>query len=1010
MLAKVFNLITLHPSRLKLTGGLLVLGVILLAVALPLPSGAGLSEALSGLLASLILVFANFLGNLTLALIRILLDIAQYNDFINATAVVKGWVIVRDVCNMFFIVALLAMAFGTVFRVEEYGYKHILGKLLLMAVLINFSKSITGVMIDIAQVIMLTFVNGFKEAAEGNFVNGFHLTEMFEYAKNENIPSLDGTKLIVAAILAFVSIAITTIVVGVYVAMFLVRIVALWFLIVISPLAYLLSAFPGEKAKEYSHEWWDYFGKYATTGPILAFFLWLSLAVMQFSNNNVIDFAEDNQFVFSPTSIGQSGVLMSFLLNIILLIGGLWMAQHLGVIGGGLAGGAMHMMQSAGKKIGKGALNVGGLKGTMQNWYNEKAPAWANPAALYRGFKERRKQKDEEAKTIAAARGREFVTKVMTGGKVQIPYEDIAQRHLQEAYTKDLGHLTKEQKGAVLAKVWNKKGPEGERMRAALLTSAASESHIDDILATTYFRKEAEWTDAKGKKHKGFQDEKGVFSDFEKINNLFYSGLGDSQNGLRTIHDIGELGRKINHYELYGHAGYDADKGAFKSHQAGKELDDGYEREIEKDGKSVHEKITDSEYEAKSADEKKNYKKYTHDHLLEEASNEAIGELIKVSSQNQLGLHPHNYQQQVMKNFKGKEVFQWGGEDEYFGKKAYNVVFAGADANNIKRYTTSRAAYTLGNYDPQEESFKINVDDNETLEGLKRRVELGSNSFSALKAIWDRVGAKQISSVDKDGDFIDKDGKKVSHAEEAAHWTSLEDFAGYKGWNIPPPKPPSSSSSGRKSSQNTAKPLVDIDPEKQATTSQAFENYQPTEGESSNFFESNEYKNNKDKYYSEDEFTGNRIMEDYQAGKGGGLSFNSFVLDNPKERKKERKNEIAVDFSQLNMPDLIGKAGITLTGQGDIVAAIKELTKVLQNEKSSIGSKSQKTQLDTWRLQKIEKALRRMDNPSGIPNLTLYNTGRQGVQGKQLIMHERSHIALSIIDPSEKVQNNLWQN
>src|SRR3989338_8255167 len=318
----------------------LVAIVVVVGLLFPKAAAAGPTEWIIIAIADVLLFFASLIGNITLTLIGLLVDVAQFNNFIDAPAVAKGWVIVRDVCNMFFIVILLLIAFGSVFHIEEYQYKKILGKLLIMAVLINFSKSIAGFFIDISQVVMLTFVNGFHEAAAGNFLNGFHISEMFTFAEKEGGTAgkpvkMNQTSYLGAAALALVTIIITTIVVAVYLVVFLFLLISLWFLVIISPIAYALSAFPGD-AKKYSSMWWDYFGKYATTGPILAFFLWLSLAVMQ-QTDNVLDYGfvttgKSRSLINVPagtiTQIGQADILLSFIVNIMFLIFGFWISQQ----------------------------------------------------------------------------------------------------------------------------------------------------------------------------------------------------------------------------------------------------------------------------------------------------------------------------------------------------------------------------------------------------------------------------------------------------------------------------------------------------------------------------------------------------------------------------------------------------------------------------------------------------------------------------------------------------------
>ncbi|HCU47479.1 TPA: hypothetical protein DIC39_00215, partial [Patescibacteria group bacterium] len=55
----------------------------------------------------------------------------------------------------------------------------------------------------------------------------------------------------------------------------------------------------------------------------------------------------------SITGIGQSDILLSFIVNISLLIGALWMTKQLGVAGGNIAGSAMGFLQKSGAAIAK---------------------------------------------------------------------------------------------------------------------------------------------------------------------------------------------------------------------------------------------------------------------------------------------------------------------------------------------------------------------------------------------------------------------------------------------------------------------------------------------------------------------------------------------------------------------------------------------------------------------------------------------------------------------------------
>jgi len=95
--------------------------------------------------------------------------------------VVKGWAIVRDLCNMFFIVILLVIAFATILRVEGYDIKKMVPKLIIMAILINFSKTICGLIIDAADLIMNAFVSAFTGSMSGNLTTMLGLPALGQF-------------------------------------------------------------------------------------------------------------------------------------------------------------------------------------------------------------------------------------------------------------------------------------------------------------------------------------------------------------------------------------------------------------------------------------------------------------------------------------------------------------------------------------------------------------------------------------------------------------------------------------------------------------------------------------------------------------------------------------------------------------------------------------------------------------------------------------------------------------
>mgnify|MGYP001597998492 FL=1 len=73
--------------------------------------------------AEIFFAIAGFFIKLTFWVLKFVIEVAGYNGYIDSPAVTVGWVMVRDMTNMFFIVVLLIISFGTILGLEHYEYK-----------------------------------------------------------------------------------------------------------------------------------------------------------------------------------------------------------------------------------------------------------------------------------------------------------------------------------------------------------------------------------------------------------------------------------------------------------------------------------------------------------------------------------------------------------------------------------------------------------------------------------------------------------------------------------------------------------------------------------------------------------------------------------------------------------------------------------------------------------------------------------------------------------------------
>ncbi len=317
----------------------------------------GVGVAVATVLSLIAYILTAAIGLLITLLSYILVQIAQFSNIINVPTVIRGWIIVRDLCNMFFILILLVIAFGTILRQENYSAKKLLPKVLIMAVLINFSRMFFGLIVDFSQIIMLTFVGSFK-AGSGWFISMFQVNiwhtmiKDSDTAKKLNINSWTTVLAIISGVLAAI---VTLIVMTVIVAVLAVRIVMLWIYTILSPFVFLGWAFP--PLQKYTNKIWEDFIKQAMIGPILAFFIWLALTTL--STEVSLGGVDMTNFCTGLSGFFCSDALTQFIIVIGFLMGGLMVAQQAGGAAGSIAGKGMGAVKSLGSFVGKQPRDLG---------------------------------------------------------------------------------------------------------------------------------------------------------------------------------------------------------------------------------------------------------------------------------------------------------------------------------------------------------------------------------------------------------------------------------------------------------------------------------------------------------------------------------------------------------------------------------------------------------------------------------------------------------------------------
>ncbi len=372
---KQFLNIIKPKTRLGLMSGIFVAGLCLffLFVVGDIARGedGSIGDSILMAIGDLFLWIASKFMGLTIFILKFVIEIASYNGYINSNAVGLGWILVRDITNMFFVIILMLIAFVTVLGIEQYEWKKLLVKFVLAAILVNFSRVICGVIIDAAQVFMMTFISGVAATAGGNIFNALQLNDIVSFSKNVSPTEMSSGNMVASAMMAMIFAFGTMLVMGGYLIVLLSRVIALWILIILSPLAFILGIIP--KFQTYSSQWWSEFSNNVIIGPVLAFFLWLAFAVagggMAHSEFAESSYPMGDNYKAEMETVSREGEeeggsnlnkfleseqLASFLIAFFMLMAGVKVATKLGAAGS-------EIMGQAGAFAMKGAAMMSGV-------------------------------------------------------------------------------------------------------------------------------------------------------------------------------------------------------------------------------------------------------------------------------------------------------------------------------------------------------------------------------------------------------------------------------------------------------------------------------------------------------------------------------------------------------------------------------------------------------------------------------------------------------------------------
>lgn len=282
--------------------------------------------------------------------------------------VAVGWTTFRDVTNLMFVFIILYIAINTIVGNEGYGIKKLLGKVIVGAMLINFSLFFTQIAIDASNIFALQFYNKITVSAQGQniasgkagnntdwdagisaaFVNAMGLQQIYFWGKGAqssgtgegaDLNDVNGsTKLglnpgnmILVGLGGTVLVLITAFVFFAATFMFFMRTITLMFLMILSPVAFMGNILPA--LGKHTGKWWSKLTDNLLFAPTYMMLLYLVMSMLTSGAFKGINGKGSNFADMFAGGTSWTGAVMTFIVLVSLMFGCLIIAVSFGASG-----------------------------------------------------------------------------------------------------------------------------------------------------------------------------------------------------------------------------------------------------------------------------------------------------------------------------------------------------------------------------------------------------------------------------------------------------------------------------------------------------------------------------------------------------------------------------------------------------------------------------------------------------------------------------------------------------
>jgi hypothetical protein len=290
-------------------------------------------KSLIGLFIAFVLDTVNYIyANIILPITQVVLSIEPHTQEFSQV-ILQAWLTVRNLMNVVIILALIVVALSMLFQIKSADYKKLLIDIALTAIFINFSLVFAQLVLGIADTLQAQFLPNnadvLKTLASQLILGPFQNLRYAESFTSSGVAS------IISAFVYLIFGVTAFFVMGAIAALLMIRIVALWGLMIISPIAYtfdLLKPFSKFTGGWNASKWWGEFLKYAFFTPILGLALTI-VAIIAKSQAQFIGSVTVRTFAADNTTNPNLAQFIYNILSNLLIVGLLIQALKLSTKG-----------------------------------------------------------------------------------------------------------------------------------------------------------------------------------------------------------------------------------------------------------------------------------------------------------------------------------------------------------------------------------------------------------------------------------------------------------------------------------------------------------------------------------------------------------------------------------------------------------------------------------------------------------------------------------------------------